>query len=319
MKNKIKLCIGPMSKLVVDATLELDKKDKEKVIFIPSRRQIEYNGGYVNNWTTKEFSSYVNNSIPIQRDHGGPGQGLHDDDGVASYAADSKSFNLIHIDPWKKYPDYKKGLEHTVIAIEQLFKLNKNLKFEVGTEESIRRFEQEEFENLILDLKKKLKREHYNSIEYAVVQSGVGLDLMNMKNTGSFCAKRLRTMVKICKNNNLKSKEHNGDYLTVNEIRNRFNLGLDTINIAPEFGQIQTNVYIENMSKQKLKQFYNICYNSGKWKKWVKEESIKEEKDIIKVCGHYVFSDPSFKKIRPNLDAKIKSKIKERIKEIINL
>ena len=26
---------------------------------IPSRRQIEYNGGYVNNWSTKEFSDYI--------------------------------------------------------------------------------------------------------------------------------------------------------------------------------------------------------------------------------------------------------------------
>ena len=316
MKNKIKLCIGPMSKLVVDAVLDLEKKDREKLAFIPSRRQIEHTGGYVNNWTTEQFSKYISNRVIIQRDHGGPGQGSTDDDGMDSYRADGLNFDLIHIDPWKKYGGYKEGVEHTANAIENLYKLNPNLKFEIGTEESIRRFSEKEFESLISDLKTVLNKEHFNAIRYAVVQSGVGLDLMSMKNTGTFSAERLKSMVKTCKENNLLSKEHNGDYLTTSEIKNRFDIGLDAINIAPEFGQIQTKLYIEHMNQEELKQFYNICYNSGKWKKWVNEESIKEEKDIIKVCGHYVFSNPSFKNICPRLDSEVISKVQKRIKEI---
>ena len=54
-----KLFIGPMSKNVVDAVLELDKNQRNKIGFIPSRRQIEYDGGYVNKWTTNEFANYV--------------------------------------------------------------------------------------------------------------------------------------------------------------------------------------------------------------------------------------------------------------------
>ena len=319
MSNKVKLCIGPMSKIVVDAILELEKSDRQKVMFIPSRRQIEYSGGYVNNWSTKEFSDYVGGLIKIQRDHGGPGQGQLEDDGSQSYISDSKNFNLIHIDPWKKYQKYSEGLKHTVLAIEELYNLNSSLKFEVGTEESIRRFEEEEFADFISDLRRMLPRDLYNSIEYAVVQSGVGLDLLNMKNTGKFNPKRLRTMIKDCKKNNLLSKEHNGDYLSVEDIKKRFSLGLNTINIAPEFGQIQTNIYIKNMNKEELKEFYKICYNSGKWKKWVNESLIKNESDIIRICGHYVFSDPDFKKIKPNLESKIKSKVKQRVKEIIQI
>ena len=51
----------------------------------------------------------------------------------------------------------------------------------------------------------------------------------------------------------------------------------------------------------------------------MKEDSIKEDNDIIKICGHYVFSDPSFKKLRPSLDSEVKIRVQERIKEIIKL
>ena len=40
-----------MSKNVVDAIIEFGGGFG----FIPSRRQVDYNGGYVNNWTTGEF------------------------------------------------------------------------------------------------------------------------------------------------------------------------------------------------------------------------------------------------------------------------
>ena len=46
-----------MSKNVVDAVIEFNSPS---IGFIPSRRQIDFIGGYVNNWTTKEFSNYVN-------------------------------------------------------------------------------------------------------------------------------------------------------------------------------------------------------------------------------------------------------------------
>ena len=81
----IKYFIGPMSKNVVDSVIELDNPI---VGFIPSRRQVDYDGGYVNNWTTKQFSEYVNNRVVIQRDHGGESQGNKQDDGLTSFLFD---------------------------------------------------------------------------------------------------------------------------------------------------------------------------------------------------------------------------------------
>ena len=53
-----KYYIGPMSRNVVDAVIEFCNETNTLIGLIPSRRQIEWDGGYVNNWTTKEFSKY---------------------------------------------------------------------------------------------------------------------------------------------------------------------------------------------------------------------------------------------------------------------
>ena len=57
------LGVGPMSLNIVDATIELSDEYDVPIILIASRRQIdssEFNGGYVNNWSTDAYSEYVN-------------------------------------------------------------------------------------------------------------------------------------------------------------------------------------------------------------------------------------------------------------------
>ena len=226
----IKYFIGPMSKNVVDSIIEVD----DGFGFIPSRRQVDYNGGYVNSWTTGEFATYVNGRVPIERDHGGIGQGYKHDDGIESYMHDCRYFDKIHIDPWKEYQDFDKGLQETIDCINFIYLVmgKKEVKFEVGTEESIRRFEVDELENLLRHLKGKLEPEIFENIEYVVVQSGVGLDLGKQNNSGTFDPDRLENMINICKKFGKKSKEHNGDYLSNDEYKVRFDMGLDLINIG---------------------------------------------------------------------------------------
>ena len=48
---------------------------------------------------------------------------------------------------------------------------------EVGTEESIRRFDANELRRFLQDLKNELPVESIGRIEYVVVQSGVGFDV----------------------------------------------------------------------------------------------------------------------------------------------
>src|SRR5210317_2103002 len=137
-----KFCFGPMSKNIVDAIIGLSNQKKIPITLIPSRRQIDYNRGYVNNWNTKEFSNYVKENsqfIAIQRDHGGPGQGSFEDDGYESLKEDCKYFDSIHIDPWKKFSRFEESLKWTIDMINFCFAINPELFFEVGTEEAIRK------------------------------------------------------------------------------------------------------------------------------------------------------------------------------------
>jgi len=67
--------IGPMSKNIVDEVIRFANETDTEMVLIPSRRQVDWNGGYVNNWTTEEFVNYVRSrtsNVIIERDHGGP-------------------------------------------------------------------------------------------------------------------------------------------------------------------------------------------------------------------------------------------------------
>jgi len=310
MKN-IKYFIGPMSKNVVDAVIE----HNGNFGFIPSRRQVDYNGGYVNNWSTGEFATYVGGRVPIGRDHGGAGQGYSEDDGYESFLHDYKYFDIIHIDPWKKYQKFEDGLEETLAVLNYIYNMDQSVMFEVGTEEAIRKFTVDELDTLLRTLS---EFEFFDNIEYAVVQSGVGLDLGKQTNTGTFDSNRLKEMVNVCKKFGKKSKEHNGDYLSSVEYKSRFDLGLDSINIAPEFGQLETLCYLDEMGDD-IEDYYQICYESKRWEKWVSKDFIPEDnkKELIKICGHYVFSDEEFTLIKPDIDHKIKRVIKNKLERLI--
>ena len=177
----------------------------------------------------------------------------------------------------------------------------------------------DELEKLLSLLEKKLNPNIFENIVYAVVQSGVGLDLGNSKNTCEFGEKRFSDMIKVCNKFGKKSKEHNGDYLSVDEYKLRFDLGMDAINIAPQFGQLETLCYLEEMGDD-IEDYYKICYDSKRWVKWVSKDFVPEnnKKELIKICGHYVFSDEEFKSIAPNIDDKIKKSITDRLLEITN-
>ena len=56
-----KLFIGPMSRNIVDYIIDYCEDNDKEIGLIASRRQIDFSGGYVNNWTTSEFSKYVKN------------------------------------------------------------------------------------------------------------------------------------------------------------------------------------------------------------------------------------------------------------------
>jgi|TARA_R110002051_G_scaffold153540_2_gene225985 hypothetical protein len=323
-----KLFIGPMSKNIVDTAIELATQGWN-LGFIPSRRQVDKRRGYVNDWNTKEFVSYVRertDKIPIQRDHAGPGQGKEKDNGLTSLLEDgSNNLDLIHIDPWKVYPKMDDAVINTNIMIEYYCGKNETSLFEVGTEEAISKYSASELDTFLEKLKKFVDPKKFSRIKFAVIQSGVGL--LGVKNTGTFSEQRCKDMISVCRNHNLLAKEHNGDYLDEKDIRRRFELGLDAINIAPELGVEETRCTLQKIEEEEredlFERLFDACYLSRLWLKWLPDgfspEDSHEKRLLVEVCGHYIFNTDEFRDITKELSGLqelIKLRLSNKIKTL---
>jgi hypothetical protein len=316
--------LGPLSKNIVDAVIEYSKTTNREFVFIPSRRQIDYNGGYVHNWTTAEFTRYVRerSTIKIERDHGGPGQGLEPDDGLESLREDAKHLDIIHIDPWKAYPEYADGLRWTIQMINMCDKINPNLLYEIGTEESIRPFTVDNLDQFVTDLYKALPPQLFQKIRYVVIQCGTAL--LEKHNVGTYDSARLGKMLDVCLKHKLIAKEHNGDWVSADLVRKKERQGLDCINIAPELGTLETQIVLNHV-KQDADHFnalYKLCLDSNKWTKWVSPNFKPDEnkEDLILICGHYLFSSPQFQQIKSHyktVDADIRAALATRLENLI--
>ena len=141
---------------------------------------------------------------------------------------------------------------------------------------------------------------------------------------GGFDVERCKNMVNVCHKHGLLSKEHNGDYLSNEAVSLRFNSGLDAINIAPEFGVLETNTILNHLSEEQIDKFYKTCYESNKWVKWVPDDFNPHEnkRAIVSICGHYVFNTPTVKELKsqiPNIETTIKQNIKNKITSLLRL
>jgi len=308
-----KIFLGPMSKNIIDAIINYANRNQVSIGLIPSRRQADYNYGYTG-FGTASLTHYVKGSsdyITLQRDHGGPGQGITQDDGYESLRVDAKYFDLIHIDPFKKEGvTISNATEITAELIEYVLKVNPFARFEVGTEEAIHRYSPDDLDLFLSSLSDRLGRT-FNKIDYAVVQSGTGLDLGDAINTGTFDVERLKDFVIVCNNWGIKSKEHNGDFLTAEGIQERFKAGLSGLNVAPELGLVETQTILDNSDSNQKDFLYNLALTIGNWRKWVKPDFIQEEnkEKVILMAGHYMFNLKEFKDFLTTYPKTLKSEI----------
>lgn len=319
-----KVSVGPMSKEIIDVACRYANERKVSLTLIPSRRQVDWDGGYIG-LTSSEIVQYVKERsdwVKIQRDHGGPHQGEVDDVGFDSLYWDAKLFNSIHIDPFK-LKNFSRSVYATVGYIDFCSKVNPLIEFEVGTEEAIFPYRPHELGSMLHHLRERLSKGAWERIKTVCIQCGTAL--LGTDNVGEYDAERLYSMVKVCKQYGKSSKEHNGDYVSDDVIKEKLSSGLDAINIAPEFGKMQTEVYLQRFSPQQFDQWFEICHNSMKWKKWVEEsfnpfESDETRTKLIKVCGHYTFNLDSFHALKVsagNIQEELKDRFFHRM-DVIN-
>ena len=115
----------------------------------------------------------------------------------------------------------------------------------------------------------------------------------------------IKKMIKFCNEENIMIKEHNGDYLGEHALRYHPKIGIHGINVAPEFGVIETKAilaYFEQNNLEEFKEkFIDIAYNSKKWEKWMLPNSKTTKEDKAIIAGHYIFSSKEFKELKSEI------------------
>ena len=345
-KNCTLLGVGPMSKNCVDASIELADEYKTPLMLIASRRQIDseqFGGGYVENWTTNEFSNYViakdtNQNIILARDHGGPWQNeieknkkmsLKDamQSAKDSYRSDIDSgFHMLHIDPSidiHSQPTADQVLERVYELYDFCWTYAKQKKrdiiFEIGTEEqSGGNNSNDEVEYTLESMRKFCKKNFIPYPTFIVIQAGTRV--METYNVGSFDSPirvanelppeiQIPKMIEMCNKYGIFMKEHNTDYLSTDSLEWQPRLGIHAANIAPEFGVAETKAFVNLLEENKLNdlldEFLSISFESKKWEKWMLRDSSATYKDKAIIAGHYIFSNDQFVELKEKATYKI--------------
>ena len=346
------LGIGPMSKTLIKATMLLAKAKDFPLMFIASRNQVDTDalgGGYVCGWNQERFAQAIAEVAEetgfqglyyLCRDHGGPWQRdnernahLPEDEamrlGKESYLADLLAgFDLLHIDPTKdpyvvgKVIDMGVNIHRTVelIAYVEGERTVRNLppiSYEVGTEETNGGLTSpENYAKFIERLHKELDTKGLPHPSFIVGNTGTLTRLT--ENVGHIDPKACKDLAAVARKFGVGLKEHNGDYLNEAVLLEHPALGVTAMNVAPEFGTVETRAYLElikteeNLVMQGLiakpsglrQALEKGAVESGRWKKWMTNgkdkltpaEIFKDTaltKLIVEISGHYTFNMPT--------------------------
>jgi len=304
-KIKASLGVGPMSSESIEAAFRYSHYHRKELMLIASKNQVDYKGGYVNGWTTSQFSQYVkelkkiynNSNVKICRDHCGPGfNGNYDlRDTYETIKADIENdFDLIHIDFCHFKGTKEDRLEESKKAIKYALGLNPNILLEIGTDENLGA-------NYSIPNLAEIEKEvdYFKSFcnpEFYVVQTGSLVKEINQK--GNFNRDFVSQISQLIKSKGIKLKEHNGDYLDKESIGLRKGI-VGAINIAPQLGVVQTQVTLNKclIYGVNFDEFLKQSYESKKWEKWLMENGLENKMLCSVISGHYNFNTDSYKKI----------------------
>lgn len=354
--------IGPMSYNLLRAALELSKEKKFPLILIASRNQVDsdrFGGGYVCGFDQKRFveaTEKIADEIGFDglcyfcRDHGGPWQRdkeradkLPTEEamqiGLDSYLDDAEAgFDLLHIDPTKDphcsgVVPLSVVLERTIELIEKIERKRaengwKEISYEVGTEETMGGLiDPQAFEGFIRELKTKLEKKGLPMPLFVVGQTGTLTRLTS--NVGHYDTPTATKLSNITHRYGTGLKEHNGDYLSNAILLEHPVIGLDAMNVAPEFGLVETEAllelaeieekFVEKEQQSHIREILSVHAVKGeRWRKWMVgdkrnttvQEIMKDQDDvklITKMCGHYTLEDQEVKKAVVDLNKNIAS------------
>jgi hypothetical protein len=309
-KLKAKLAVGPMSSEVIEAVYRFSDDNEVQIMLISSKAQIDHNGGYVNNWTTAQYVEhmkqlildfgYTNADVLVCRDHCGPGFKATDDllDHFRTVDADIEAgFDLIHVDMCHAHASHQEKLEMSRKLIEHVQDRDKDMKFEIGTDENVGTAEVD-LARIASDI------DYFKAFcdpEFYVVQTGTLIKEINQ--VGTYHEDAVKQMSELLHSKGVKLKEHNADYLGFGDLKHRRGV-VDAINIAPMLGVLQTSFVLHRCLHHGFDTtaFLNKAYESGRWKKWLLNNTSENKYLCALTAGHYVFTSDEYKRLVDRLD-----------------
>src|SRR3989344_7135550 len=308
MQNIGKLGVGPMSPQIVEAVFAYSQNHRAPLMLIASKNQIDWDGGYCGNWTTKEYAEYLKTmkrqyskaQVFACRDHLGPGFKNDDlSDVYKTMDADIENgFDLIHVDFCHFKGSRKELLAQSKKAIEYIISKKPGMLLEVGTDEN-----SGAFLNDVEAIEKDM--EFFSAVaplQFFVVQTGSLVKEQNQ--IGRFNAEFIAKVKDRAKNYNVNLKEHNGDYIEQVEIQKRKGI-IDAINVAPQFGVLQTVLTLQKCHTYGIDftDFLNEAYQSGRWKKWLHKNTAENKYLCAIISGHYVFAKDAYRRLAEKINA----------------
>jgi D-tagatose-1,6-bisphosphate aldolase subunit GatZ/KbaZ len=357
------LGVGPVSEAVLEAALVVSRKRRFPPMFIASRNQVDssrFGGGYLLGGIDQaRFVALIRDTqrrvgyegpLYICRDHGGPWQRDAELNGRlpveqamdlarASLEADlTGGFNYLHIDPTKcPFPFSQSELASwtlELIAHCERFRRSHALDpvdYEIGAED-IRGgiTSQEDFRAFLGRVCGSMADAGLPLPTCIVGQTGT-LTRMD-RNTGHFDREQTSRLAAAAASFGVGLKEHNGDYLSAASCRLHPDIGVTGMNVAPEFGLVETDALLAlGALEEKLVHegwiyeselsglpalLKKLTFSVTPWDKWLTPEvkarpRAELEGDeaarllIVRICGHYVFADPAVRSAREKLYANV--------------
>jgi hypothetical protein len=320
--KQFKLGFGPMSKEIIEILAKHTVENSYPLMIIASRNQVDYVTGYVctSAELAEQIKPYKNSNLLLCRDHCGPyfsdlDRGLTIEDAMdrCMKTIDSdiaNGFDLIHVDV-SRIKDNQ--LHYAKRLIEHALSLNPDIMLEFGSED-----------NTGIDIDSSLARidvqlgflnPYKNNVKFFVTQTG---SLTKDGQAGTFDIERNCEIGKQIRAAGFMFKEHNADYFTAEDIQQRIEAGIDSLNIAPQLGVIQTTLLKQFAPADLWSVFSDLVYNQNYWQRWV-PEGVTDKYVAVNVSGHYLFNSQTYKDIIAGIDYdKFKSQLAKQITELLD-
>lgn len=201
-------------------------------------------------------------------------------------------FDEIHLDVFKY--DKINSVNEAIYLLEKYIDFclshNSNLKFEIGTEESVFKYPADFLEELL-----KIRS---TGIKWVVVQGGEYVDCLSNKNR---FVDNLKEQCDLVHSYGFLTKAHNCDFLPIEDLISRKYCGVDGFNFGPEISFFENKILLQQLSEDKKQDILEKIDN-----RWFKDCNPTND-DLLLGNLHYHYSSVS-----NSIESKIKNFIQNR-------